>query len=151
MALQTSVRRRNNCAQPERSAARVRRRRRVGVESLDRPRQRIALDEPHGIVGPTEAVGAQAVDRDDARVLQPTGDLGLQEEPPPAIGVVGVPVEDLLERHLAVELGVQRHEDGAEAALGMGPEDAESLAVGGGGADGGAGRAVGVTVGPVQC
>ena len=61
--------------------------------------------------------------------------------------VVGVLVEDLLEGHLAVQLAVERHEDGAQAALGVGPEDAEPLAVGGGGADGVAGGAVGVAVG----
>ena len=53
-------------------------------------------------------------------------------------------VEDLLQRHLAVQLGVQGHEDGAQAAPGVGPQDAEPLAVAGGGADGVAGRAVGV-------
>ena len=63
--------------------------------------------------------------------------------------VVGVMVLDLLERHLAIELGIHRHEDGAQAALGVRPEHAESLAVGGSGADGGAGRAVGLTVGLV--
>ena len=56
-------------------------------------------------------------------------------------------VEDLLEGHLAVQLGVEGHEDGAQAALGVGPEDAEPLAVGGGRADGVAGGAVGVAVG----
>ena len=66
------------------------------------------------------------------------------EEPLAAGRVVGVPVEDLLQRHLAVQLGVQRHEDGAQAAPGVRPEDAEPLAVAGGRADGVAGRAVGV-------
>ena len=55
-------------------------------------------------------------------------------------------VEDLLEGDLAVQLGVQRHEDGAQAALGVGPQDAEPLAVGGGRADGVAGGAVPVGV-----
>ena len=104
----------------------------------------VAADEPHGVVGPAVAVGAQAVDRDDPRVLQPAGDLGLQEEPLAADRVVGVVVEDLLERHLAVQLGVEGHEDGAQAAPGVGPEDAEPLAVAGGRADGVAGGAVGV-------
>ena len=60
--------------------------------------------------------------------------------------VVGVLVEDLLERHLAVQLGVERHEDGAQAAPGVRPQDAEPLAVAGGRADGVAGGAVGVAV-----
>ena len=55
-------------------------------------------------------------------------------------------IEDLLERHLAVKLGVQRDEDGAQAAAGVGPQHAKPLAVGGGRADGVAGGTVGVAV-----
>src|SRR5262249_28289824 len=44
-------------------------------------------------------------------------------------------------------LAVQCHEDGAQAALGMGSQDAEPLAVGGGRPDGVAGRPVGVIFG----
>ena len=68
-------------------------------------------------------------------MLQPAGDLGLEQEPLAADRVVGVLVEDLLERDLAVQLGVERDEDGAQAAPGVRPQDAEPLAVGGGGAD----------------
>ena len=109
--------------------------------------ERVAADESHGVVGPAVAVMAQAVDRDDAGVLQAADDLGLQQEAGPAEGVVGVVVEDLLQRHLSVQLAVHRHEDGAQAAPGVGPEDAEPLAVGGGRADGVVGRAVGVGIG----
>ena len=63
------------------------------------------------------------------------------------IEIVGVAVEDLLQRHLAVQLGVQGDEDGPQAAPGVGPQDAEPLAVGGGGADGVARGAVGIVVG----
>jgi hypothetical protein len=52
---------------------------------------------PHGVVGPAVAVVAQAVDRVDPGVLQPPGDLGLQEESGAADLIVGVVVEDLLE------------------------------------------------------
>ena len=38
-------------------------------------------------------------------------------------------VEDLLEGDLAVQLGVERDEDGAQAAAGVGPQDAEPLPV----------------------
>ena len=62
-------------------------------------------------------------------MFQPAGDLGLDEEPGAAGGVVGVVVEDLLEGDLAVQLGVERHEDRPQPAAGMGPEDAEPLAV----------------------
>ncbi len=40
------------------------------VESLDRFLERIALDEPHGVVRTAVGISAQAVDGDDARVLQ---------------------------------------------------------------------------------
>ena len=117
---------------------------RVGVEALDRLLEAVALDEPHRVVRPAVVVGAQAVDRDDPGMLQPAGDLGLEQEPTAAGRVVGVLGEDLLERDLAVELGVQGDEDGAQAAGGMGPQDAEPLAVGAGGAGGVAGGPVGV-------
>ena len=107
----------------------------------------VAPDEPHGVVGPAVGVGAQAVDRDDPRVLEPAGDLGLEQEAGAADRVVGVLVEDLLERHLAVQLLVEGDEDGAQSAAGVGPEDAEPLAVGGRRADGKAGGPVGVALG----
>ena len=46
----------------------------------------IPADEPHRVVGPAVGVGAQAVDRDDAGVLQAAGDLRLQEEPGRLVG-----------------------------------------------------------------
>ena len=146
MALQTSVNRAEQLAERERAAGRVARSGRIAVEPLDRLLEAVALDEPHRVVRPAAGVGAQAVDRDDAGVLQPAGDLGLDQEPLAADRVVGVMVEDLLERHLAVQLAIQRHEHGAQAAPGMGPQDAEPLAVGGSRADGIAAGAVGVVV-----
>ena len=62
-------------------------------------------------------------------MFQPAGDLGLEHETRAAGGVVGVVVEDLLERDLAVELGVERHEDRAQAPSSVRPQDAEPLAV----------------------
>ena len=56
-------------------------------------------------------------------------------------------VQDLLEGHLAMQLLIQGHEDGAQAAPGVRSEHAEPLAIGRGRADGVAGGAVGVTVG----
>jgi len=44
-------------------------------------------------------------------VLEAAGDLGLDQEAPAARGVVGKPVEDLLERDLTVQLGVERDEN----------------------------------------
>ena len=58
--------------------------------------------------------------------------------------VVGVGVEDLLQGHLAMQFGVQGHEDGAQAAACVRPEDAEPLARAGCLADRVTRRAVGV-------
>ena len=80
------------------------------MEVLDRLLEALSLDEPHGVVGPSAAVGSHAIDRDDARVLQCAGDLGLGDEPLAADGVVGMLFEDLLERHLAVQLGIEGDE-----------------------------------------
>jgi hypothetical protein len=46
-------------------------------------------------------------------VLQPASDLGLDQEPLAALRVVGVVVEHLLERDLAVQFGVKGDEDRA--------------------------------------
>ena len=64
-------------AQLERAAAGVAPERRVGVESLDRLLEAVSPDEPHRVERPLAVVGPQAVDRDDARMLEPAGDLGL--------------------------------------------------------------------------
>jgi hypothetical protein len=133
-------------AQLQRSPAGVGLQRRIGSEPVDGLLETIPADEPHGVIGAAIAVGPQPVNGDDPRVLQPAGDLGLAEKPLAAFGVVGVIIEDLLQRHLAVQLGVQGDEDGAEAALGVGPQDAEPLAIAGGGADRIAGGAVRVEI-----
>ena len=104
------------------------------VEVRDGVLEVVPLDEPHGVERPAVGVGAQAVDRDDPRMLQPAGDLGLLHEAGPAVGVVGVSVADLLEGHLAVQLLVAGDVDGAQAAGPVQPQDAEPHAGGGGGA-----------------
>ena len=92
------------------------------MEGADGVLEAVAPDEPHGVIGPAVAVAAQAVDRDDPGVLQAAGDLGFEEEPGPAVRVVGVLVEDLLERDLAVQLRVEGDEDRAQAAPRVGAE-----------------------------
>ena len=146
MALQTSVNRRSSLRssserRPGSFFSGV-----VGVEVLDGLLEAVALDEPHGVIRAAVGVGAQPVDRDDAGVLQPAGDLGLHEEPLAAGRVVGVVVEDLLERDLAVQLAIQRHEHRPQPAPGVRPEDAEPLAVAGRRADGVGGREVRIAV-----
>ncbi len=111
------------------------------MEPVDCLLEGIAPDEPHGVVGPAVGVGAQAVDRDDPGVLEPAGDLGLEQEACSADRVVGVLVEDLLERHLAVQLLIEGDVDGAQSAAGVGPEHAEPLPAGGCRADRDAGAA----------
>ncbi len=104
----------------------------------------VALDEPHGVVGAAVRRRSQSVDGDNPRVLQPAGDLGLDQKPLTADRVVGVVVEDLLERHLAVQLAIQGHEHRAQPAARVRPQDAETLTVACGRADGVTGGAVGV-------
>jgi hypothetical protein len=96
------------------------------VEGDDGVLEGIAADEPHGVKRAATGIGAEPIDGHNAGVFEPAGDLGLDQEPLAAVGVVGVVVEDLLQRHLAVQLGIQRHEDGAQSATGVGPKDAEA-------------------------
>ncbi len=116
------------------------------MKALDRLLERVSLDEPHRVVRTPAGIRAQAVDGDNAWVFEPAGDLGLGDEPLTAQGVVGVPLEDLLQGHLAVQLAVERHENHPQPAPCMRPQDAESLAIGGGRADGITAGAVGVFI-----
>ena len=113
---------------------------------LDRFLEALTADKAHRVVGTAAVVGAQPVNRDDPGVFQAAGDLGLDDEPLSAYRVVGVVVEDLLQGHLAVQLAIERHEDGPETAPGVRPEHAEPLAVGCGCAHSVTGGAVGLVV-----
>ena len=108
--------------------ARVRLLRRRVVIAIHRLFEAVAADEAHGVVGPAVAILAQAIDRYDPRMLQPAGDLGLQNEPGPAVGVVGMLVLDLLQGHVPLKLLVAGHGDLAQAAFGMRAENAEPRA-----------------------
>ena len=118
----------------------------VAVEVLDRLLERLTLDEPHRVIGPAAGIGAQAIDRDDTRVLESAGDLGFCDEALAADRVVSELSEDLLERHLAVQFDIQGHEHLAKPAPRMRPQDAEPLAIAGGSTQGEPGGAVGVVV-----
>ena len=113
------------------------------MEAVDGLLEGITPDESHGVIGPATGVGSQAVDRHDSGMLQAARDLGFEQESLAADGVVGVGVEDLLQRHLAVQLAVEGHEDDTEATPGMRAQDVEPLTVGGGRADRERGGAVG--------
>ena len=111
--LQTAMNRPSRRRNDQRTFARVASRALRPVKPSDGILEALPVDKPHGVEGTPGRVVAQAVDGDDPRVLQLPGDLGFHEESGPALGVVGVPVEDLLQRDLAVQLLVLRHEDGA--------------------------------------
>ena len=50
------------------------------VKPLDRHRQTLAADEPHGVIGVAVGVSPQAIDRHNSRMFQVSGDLGLEDE-----------------------------------------------------------------------
>ena len=87
------------------------------MESLDRLLERVAPDEPHRVVRAAIVVGTQTVDRHDAGVFEPTGDLGFQEKSLSAGRVVGVESRICLSSHLAMQLGVKGDEDGTSPPL----------------------------------
>ncbi len=58
-------------------------------------------------------------------------DLSFEDEPGPAVRVVGVMIEDLLEGDLAVQLGVQRDKNLPQSSPSVRPQDAEPLTVAG--------------------
>ena len=103
----------------------------TGVEAVDGLLEGVAADEPHGVIGTAVGVGPQPVDRDDTGMFQPSGHFGLEQEPLAADRVVGMLIEDLFERDLAVELGVEGDVNGPQAATGMRPQHAEPLAAAG--------------------
>ena len=101
------------------------------VEAVDGVGQRVAADEPHGVERAAGGVVAQAVDGDDAGMLELAGDLGLEHELGASRAVVGMFVLDFLEGDLAVELVVEGDRDDAEPAAGMRPDDPEATVPGG--------------------
>jgi hypothetical protein len=96
------------------------------LELLDRGLEAVAADEPHRVVRSAVGIAAQAVDRDNSGVFEPSGDLGLENEPELAIGLASMSFLDLLQRHLAVQLGVDGDVDLAQATPGVEPDRPES-------------------------
>src|ERR1700723_2958184 len=76
-------------------------------------------DETHGVVGTSILKMAQAVDRNDAPVLQATSHFGFVEEPGPALGIIGLRFLNPLERHVSIEFDVPCDPDLPEAASGV--------------------------------
>ena len=117
-------------AELERAFARVGFEVGIAVKGGDRRLEAVATDEPHCIKGAPVGVGAQAIDRDDSRVLEAAGDLGFEQEACAAGWVESVVVEDFLECDFAVELAVDGDEDGAEPTFGVGSQDAITATIG---------------------
>ena len=112
--MQASIRLRKQPAEGDLAPDRVARGVLLAVEPLDGAAEGLALDEPHRVVRPPVGVSPQAIDRHDARMLQPPGQPGLEQEPRLAERVVRVVSPQLLERDLAIELGIDRQEDLAQ-------------------------------------
>jgi hypothetical protein len=102
---------------------------RAGVESIDRLFEAFAPDEPHRVVRLTVTGSAQTVDRDDPRMFEAAGNLGFKEESAAAHRVVGVPFENLLEGHLAVQFQIHCDKNGPKTTFGVRSQNAESLAI----------------------
>ena len=79
-------------------------------------------------------------------MLESAGDFGFCDEAFAADRVVSVLSEDLLQRHLAVQLDIQGHEHLAKARPAHAAADTEPLAIAGGRTEEGPGGAVGVVV-----
>jgi len=89
------------------------------MEAVDLLFQRLAADEPHRVTGVALVVLPQAVDGHDPRVFEPPGDLGLHEEPAPALGIACPPLLEELQGHLAVQVLAERHENLAQPPRGV--------------------------------
>ena len=97
----------------------------VPVEASDGLLEGLAADQPHGVERPALRVSVQTIDRHDARVFQPAGQLGLQQKTGTAAGIIGLLGPDLLERDLAMQLAIQGDRDQADASLRERPDHAE--------------------------
>ena len=116
------------------------------MKLLDDLLEIVALDKPHRIIRPAAGVGAQPVYGDDPWMLEIARDLGLQQEPLAANPVVGMSLEDLLERDLSIELAIEGDKDDAQAPFGMRAKDLKPLTVGRGRAHRDRGGAPGIAV-----
>src|SRR5262249_12878772 len=94
-----------------------------GVELADSLLERLAADQPHCVDRSPVLGFSQRVEGHDAGVLEPAGDLGLEQEAGLALRVAGLRRLDQLEGDLAVEPAVAGHEYFAQAAASQRPED----------------------------
>jgi hypothetical protein len=101
------------------------------VKLLDGRLEVVAADEPHRIEGAAVVICPQSVDRHNAGVLEPAGDLGLHDKPGSLVFVCGLVEFDAFERNHPVQLLVAGdvdlterttvvEADNTEAAVGVG-------------------------------
>ncbi len=106
-------------AEPDRQLARRRLLCDRPVVAGDGLLERVAAEEPHGIVRTTGGVLApEPADGDDSRVLELARDLGLADEPGADLDRVGVVLLDLLEGDLPAQLLVDREGDQPQTPAG---------------------------------
>ena len=98
------------------------------MKPRDRVLETLAAHEPHRIERPPIRMMAQAVDRHDSGMLKAPGDLRFEQKPRARLAITGVPLLDLLERHLAVQLFVHRHRNDTQAALRVWAQNAKPTA-----------------------
>ena len=104
-------------AEPQTSLARVATEGSFPVKRLDRLLERLPLDQGHRVKRPV-VILAQAVDGDDAGVLQPRGDRGLAQKPL-ACGSVESLRTDSFESHQPPQLLLASGEHLAQSAAGV--------------------------------
>ncbi len=97
------------------------------MEARDCLLERITANETHGVIRTPIAIDSQPIDRNNTRVFEPSRDLRLENKPRSAREIVGMAIQDLLERHLAIELGVQCDGHHPQAAPGMRTQQPEAL------------------------
>src|SRR5262245_18537981 len=96
--------------------------------AINRIFQTVAANESHRIKRPTVGLGAQAVNGNDSRMLETTGDLGLAHKSRATVWIVGVAVLDFLECDFAVEFAVERHGHSPQTTFGVRPQRYEATA-----------------------
>src|SRR5262249_18096180 len=107
----------------EPALAGIRQRQGLHVKLLDGFLEALPANEADPLIRPAVVVPSEPVPRHKAGMLEPAGDFGFENEAPPAAGVVSALGLDLLQRYLAVKLGVLRHVDFAESAMRVGAQD----------------------------
>ena len=109
------------------------------VKPLDGQVKAMASNERHDVERPAVGVAAQPEDGHDPRMAEAAGDLGLADKPLLVQEIARVVGPDLLEGDLAFQVFFMGHEDLAQPAPRMAPEDLVAHSHGG--------RAVGATRG----